>query len=139
MRVLLRAALLLPLLLPSQARADIEPGNWEITATTQMEGMPQPIGPISRTECLTADAASDPGKVLSPGSGSCAFSNRRQSGDTYSFDVNCGGAFPMRGTGSVRYGGQSLDGRLDLGAELQGKRVGMSSRISGRRLGACAR
>ena len=135
MRIVLLAAMLLPL----AARADIEPGSWEITATTQMEGMPQPLGPISRTECLTADAAADPGKVLSPGSGSCEFSNRRQSGDTYSFDVNCGGAFPMRGTGSVRYGRQSLDGRLDLGAEVQGKRVGMNSRVSGRRLGACAR
>jgi hypothetical protein len=127
------------LLAPLGAHADIEPGSWEITATTQMEGMPQPIGPISRTECLTADAAGDPGRVLGTGTGSCEFSNRRQSGDTYSFDVSCGGAFPMRGTGSVRYGRQSLDGRLDLGAEVQGKRIGMNSRVSGRRLGACAR
>jgi hypothetical protein len=134
------ATLLFPLLVvPGAARADIEPGNWEIIATTQMEGMPQPIGPISRSECLTADAARDPSKVLSPGSGTCTFTNRQPAGNSYSFDVSCTGAFPMSGRGRVGFTARTLDGELNLGAEVQGKRVGMSSRVSGRWLGACAK
>jgi len=135
----LRALILVLLLVPSGAMgAEPEPGNWELTVTTQMEGMPQPIGPIARTQCLTAADAQNPSRVLNPASGSCEFSNRRESGGTYSFDVSCTGAFPMTGTGSVNYGAQSMSGELNLASIVAGKKVGMNSRIGGRRLGPCA-
>jgi len=126
------------LLAPLAARADLEPGRWEITATTQMEGMPQPIGPITRMECLDSRAASDPGSVLGTGAGTCEFSNRREDGGTYTFDVVCTGAFPMRGTGSVRYDPRALQGSLSLGADVSGKRISMNSTVIGRRIGDCS-
>ena len=134
-RLLVLALLFLP---PAARGADPEPGNWELTVTTQMDGMAQPVGPIARTQCLTAADAQNPSKVLNPGSGSCEFTNRRESGATYSFDVSCTGAFPMTGTGSVNYGTQSMSGELHLASIVSGKKVGMDSRISGRRLGPCA-
>ena len=135
----MRKLLIAWLLLPFAARADIDPGNWEMTVTTQMEGMPQPVGPIVRTQCLTAEDSRDPSRVLNPGSGSCEFSNRRDSGGAYTFDVSCSGQFPMRGTGTVNYGAQSMSAELDLMADVSGKKVGTNSRISGRRLGPCSR
>jgi len=128
------------LALPAAAwAADPEPGNWELSVTTQMEGMPQPIGPIAKTQCLTAEDARDPRRVLDPGSGSCEFSNRRESAGVYTFDVSCSGQFPMRGTGTVNYGTQSMSAELNLAAEISGKKVGANSRITGRRLGPCTR
>jgi len=135
-----RLLVLALLLAPAGAwPADPEPGNWELTVTTQMEGLPQPIGPIARTQCLSAADAQDPSRVLNPGSGNCEFSNRRESGGTFTFDVSCSGAFPMTGTGAVNYGTQSMSGELNLASIVSGKKVGMHARISGRRLGACAR
>ncbi|HEX9397167.1 MAG TPA: DUF3617 family protein [Burkholderiales bacterium] len=133
-----RSLFLLPLLaLPVAAWADPEPGNWELTVTTQMEGMAQPIGPIAKTQCLTAEDARNPSRVLNPGSGTCEFSNRSESGGTYSFDVSCTGQFPMVGTGKVNYGTQTMSGELDLTAVVSNKKVGVNSRIGGRRLGPC--
>ena len=127
------------MVVPGASRAaDLEPGNWEMSVTSQMEGMPQPIGPITRTQCFREEDARNPSRVLSPGSGSCEFSNRRESGGSYSFDVACTGQFPMRGTGTVTYSAQTMNGTLDLSAEISGKKVGSNTRISGRRLGPCA-
>ena len=135
MRALLATLLLV---LPAAARgADPEPGNWELTVTTQMDGMAQPIGPLARTQCLAAADGQDPSRVLNPGSGSCEFTNRRESGGSFSFDVSCTGAFPMTGTGTVNYGTQSLSGELHLAAIVSGKKVATNARISGRRLGPC--
>jgi hypothetical protein len=90
------------LFLSPAAHADIQPGEWEMTVTSQMEGMPQPIGPLVKKQCLTAEDARDPTRVVNPATGSCEFSNRRDSGSFYPFDVVCGGQYAMRGSGSMR-------------------------------------
>jgi hypothetical protein len=133
-RMLVLALLFAPV---SAVGADPEPGNWELTVITQMDGVAQPIGPIARTQCLTAADGQNPSRVLNPGSGSCEFSNRRESGGSFSFDVSCSGAFPMTGTGTVNYGTQSMSGELNLAAIVSGKKVATNARISGRRLGPC--
>jgi hypothetical protein len=124
---------------PALAQAGVEPGSWELTVTSQMQGMDKPIGPLSKTQCFTADDVRDPGRILGTG-GSCQFSNRRESGGEYSFDVKCGGMLPMSGSGRIRQGAQSFEGDLDLGVDTEaagGSRLGMKSTVSGRRLGPC--
>ena len=118
--------------LPTTARADVEPGNWELSVTTTVDGMPGQIGPIVQTRCLTPEEARDPARVLG-----CDFSNRRDDGNVFSFDLRCGGQVPMRGSGSVRYGAQFMEGELELAGDASGQKFATRSRVSGRRVGPC--
>lgn len=121
------------------ALSQVQPGNWELTVTSQMQGMDKPIGPLSKTQCFTEADTKDPGRVLGTG-GSCQFSNRRESGDTYTFDVKCGGALPMSGSGRLRQSAGAFEGDLDLAVESGpggGGNLGMRTKVSGRRLGPC--
>lgn len=127
------------LVLPLAAAAQVQPGNWELTVTSQMQGMDKPIGPLSKTQCFTDEDTRDPGRVLGTGGG-CQFSNRQQSGDLYTFDVKCGGALPMSGKGRIRRGSGSFEGDLDLTVDSGasgGSNLGMRTKVSGRRLGPC--
>ena len=117
----------------STAWADIDPGNWEITATTELPGVREPTS-FKQTRCLTADDARDPSRLFgsSPGAG-CQFVNRNDTGSVFTFEVACDLPQPVRGSGSVRYGRDSLDGELEIKIDNFATR----SRISGRRLGGC--
>jgi len=68
--------------------ADIQEGNWEMTVTTSVEGMPGSMAPITQTRCLTREDARDPSRLVGAGAG-CEFSNKRDSGSEVSFDVAC--------------------------------------------------
>lgn len=129
--------MVLALGLPFTAAAQVQPGSWELTVISQMQGMDKPIGPLSKTQCFTEADTRDPGRVLGTG-GSCQFSNRRESGDSYTFDVKCGGALPMSGTGRLRQSAGAFDGDLDLAVDSGGgANIGMRTKVSGRRLGPC--
>jgi len=138
----MRVLLLLPLLFLSPAFAvDVEPGNWELSATTQVPGSDKPMAIQPTTRCVTPEDARDPARLLGQSGRQCEFSNRRDTGSTLSFDVACKGQVPMKGSGAVRYGKESFEGNLDLTAEgvvIGGQALVMKSRISGRRLGPCA-
>jgi hypothetical protein len=131
---------LLPILLslPLAAFAQVEPGNWELTVTSELQG--RKIGPLSRSQCFSEADTKDPGRVLGAG-GSCQFSNRQQSGGVYTFDVKCGGPLPMSGKGRIRQERSSFEGELDLAVDAgesgSGSGIDMRTRVSGRRLGPC--
>jgi len=132
-----RLVLILGIAWSGMAASQVQPGNWELTVTSQMQGMDKPIGPLSKTQCFTEADTRDPGRVLGTG-GSCQFSNRRESGDAYTFDVKCGGALPMSGTGRLRQSAGAFDGDLDLAVDSGGgANIGMRTKVSGRRLGPC--
>lgn len=115
------------------ARADIEPGNWEIAATTTVQGIKEPTS-IMQTRCLTAEEARDPSRLFGPSAGArCQFTNRNDTGSVFSFEISCSGQPPFRGSGSVRYARDSLEGELELKTDDFVTR----SRIAGRRLGGC--
>lgn len=129
------------LVFSAAARADVQPGNWEVSATTQVPGSDKPMTMQPATRCVTAEDAKDPTRLLGQSARNCEFSNRRDTGSTLSFDVACKGQVPMKGSGSVRYGKESFEGNLDLTAEgvvIGGQALVMKSRLSGRRLGPCA-
>ena len=118
------------------AHADIEPGQWEMTVTTSVEGMPGGMAPVTQTRCLTREDARDPTRLIGAGAG-CEFSNRRDSGAEITFNVACTGQVPMSGSGAVRYSAQNVDGTLELTANLGNQSLLTRSRLTGRRLGDC--
>jgi len=121
------------LLFASAAWADIGPGNWELTAVTEVQGMTEPMS-FTQTRCLTPEDARDPSRLFgaSPGMG-CEFVNRNDTGAVFTFEVACSSPQAIRGSGSVRYNRDSVDGELELRIENFATR----SRITGRRIGGC--
>jgi uncharacterized protein DUF3617 len=120
------------LLAASPAWADLEPGNWEITARTEVQGVQDPKA-FTQTQCLTREQAADPGGLFGNRGTSCEFLNKNDSGSLITFDVACATQPPLRGSGKVSYSSQSLEGDLEL--RLEGFTT--RSHISGRRLGGC--
>ena len=115
------------------ARADIDPGNWELTATTGMQGVKEPAT-LKQTRCLTPEDARDPSRLFGPSPGAtCQFVNRQDTGSVLTFEIECSAGQPIRGAGSVRYSRDTVEGELELRTEGFSAR----SRISGRRIGAC--
>jgi len=140
----MRCLLLITLLAPVAAIGEpIEPGNWEFTVDMHTQGLgafqPKP-GAASRNRCITPEQAANPAKVLSDAGarGECAFSNERDTGAEFSFDVQCSGRIPMQGSGKMRYGAQALDGDLDRQGDAQGMKFKTRSHITGRRTGPCS-
>ena len=133
------AALSFPLLALAES---IEPGNWEFTVDIEAKGLgalgPKG-GPIISTRCISAEQADNPARVLSDAGarGECEFSNQRDTGSEFSFDVRCTGRVTAHGSGKMRYGAQTLDGSLDLDGEAQGMQFSTRSQISARRVGRC--
>jgi hypothetical protein len=128
----------------SLAHADtIQPGNWEFTVNIAAEGLgafaPKP-GAIVNTRCITQDQANDPAKVLGDAGtkGDCQFTNQKDTGSEFTFDVQCTGRVPVRGSGKMRYTAQTMDGNLDLDGDAQGMKFSTRSQISARRLGPCS-
>jgi len=115
------------------ARADIEPGNWEITSSTTVQGIREPTS-LVQTRCITPEEARDPSRLFggSPGAG-CRFVNRNDTGSVFTFELSCDAQPPLRGSGAVRYAREALEGELELTAESFAAR----SRITARRLGGC--
>ena len=112
--------------------ADLEPGQWEITARTEVQGAPDSKA-LTQQHCLTRETAGDPGTLFGGRDTGCEFVNKSDTGSIIRFEVVCATQPPVRGTGSVQYFPQSLEGDLDL--KLEG--VVVRSHISGRRLGGC--
>ena len=131
-----RLFLLLALFVATAAHARVEAGNWEFSLESPLQGNGN--GPVVKQRCVTPEEAADPAKVLAAARGSqCQFSNLRDSGSEYTFDVACTARIPFHGSGSVRYTPQALDGEIDLVGERQGLRLKTRSFVSGRRLGPC--
>jgi hypothetical protein len=133
---MLRFAAVMMLLIGS-AHARVEPGNWEFSVESPLQG--NSSGPATRQRCISAEEAGDPQKVLAEarGKNDCQLSNLRDSGTEYSFDLECKARIPLKGSGAVRYTPRTLDGEIDLVGEAQGLRLKTRSFVSGRRLGPC--
>ena len=114
--------LMLGIVWSDMAASQVQPGNWELTVVTQMADAGKPTAPLQKTQCFTEADANDPSRILGSG-GTCQFSNRREVGDTLSFDLKCSGPLPLAGTGSLRYGNDAFTGQLDEPGEPRVGRV----------------
>ena len=121
------------LMIPTAALA-VEPGNWELSLVTMMTGQPKPAA-VTQTRCFSDADARDPSRVLSAGA-TCTFTNPRDSGGVFTFEMACTGPLPMKGKGRVEHTAQTMDADLDLTAG-DGGGFGMRTFVKGRRLGPC--
>jgi len=124
---------------------DMQPGQWQITTTVKIEGLPagspMPSEPPPQVveRCLTLDDL-----VPKPGEGQpgCKVTEQKIIGDTVKWEVACdapeGGA-QGRGTGTITYSGDSFEGAFIMKMQLEegGDTATMTSRLEGKRLGDC--
>lgn len=137
-----KALLLLALVWPviTLQAAEPRPGLWNLTVTTTAEGADGVFGPYTSSQCLTEEDVRNPEKLLAEnGANACTYGNKVYQGSSFSFTVQCGGAVPMSGSGKINYTSDTLQGTMDIAADLQGLPVNTKSTVSGQRMGDCSK
>ncbi|HEU0259069.1 MAG TPA: DUF3617 family protein [Burkholderiales bacterium] len=135
----LRATPLLVVLLlamPAFA-AEVDPGEWEFTATSTSRLFPGPQM-TSFKRCIKKDDAANPDRWMAQQTrqGDCKVTPGAKSADTYTWVMEC--AKPsMRGTGSARLSRASIEGETHMTGEVHGQKFELRTKVSGKRLGPC--
>ena len=124
------------LLLPLAATAaQMKPGKWQITTSTERPGLPYPMPPVSFTHCYTKeDVAKTEGiPTKSAEQKNCKVSDIKRVGDTITWKVACSGRHPLAGTGSMTIGSESYTAVTKY--KMPNRQ--MTQRSSGKRVGNC--
>ena len=121
---------------------DISPGSWQIMMETRVPAEPGFAPPAFQlTQCLTAEDARDPSRVLggvsNPGASGCSYTDKSYSGNTFTFAMTCGGGYGIKASGRIAFTANSMDGTIESTANVAGKPVETHNKISARRLGSC--
>ena len=125
-------------LIASPARADIGEGNWEMEIVMQMPGAPAGGQSVKQNQCLRAEDAKDPSKLFgSPGAG-CQFTDRKDTGSSYHFNIVCSGPTQVSGIGEMNYSHDKLDGQIVLNMVQGTQKVQTRTSIKAHRTGPCA-
>ena len=121
---------------PLAAWADVEPGLWQLSVSTSVTGVGA-LASSTSSRCLTAADARDPTSVFGGNSPNCTFSDRRDTGSEFSFNVSCGAPVAVSGSGRVRYSRDTLEAEMQLSGDAGGQKFSTTSSVSGRRVGPC--
>ncbi|HOO70525.1 MAG TPA: DUF3617 family protein [Spirochaetota bacterium] len=110
---------------------NMQEGNWEITTTTDVQGVPYPMPPVTYTQCLTK-------KDLNPQKTEkgqeCKEVSSKVQGNTYSWVIECRSMDTVtRSSGKITYRGTTFSGTVTTTTEG----MVMKQTIRGRRLGPC--
>lgn len=141
---------LLPLLAGSLALAapayaeDLSPGLWEISVESRIPGMDFLRPPPNQTtQCLTAEDARDPSKLIgsisTPGAKDCTYTDKNysKSAGTFKFAMSCAGSYELHTQGDVNFTATTLDGSITATGNLNGQPAEVQNRVSARRVGNC--
>ena len=136
------AIVLLSALATSSFTAVIQPGLWELTMETRVAASPDfAPAPTSINQCLTAQDAQDPSRVLggvaNPGASDCTYTEKNFVGSTFRFKMQCAGSFGIQTRGEITYSATSMQGDIVSTASVLGQATELKSKITARRLGDC--
>jgi hypothetical protein len=115
---------------------EMEPGEWQFDATVSSPMFPQPQT-TTFTRCVKPGESSDPAQVMGkPQASDCAVTSQNATGDGYTWEMACP-ASNMRGRGTVHYRKGAFEGEMEFSGEMQGTKLEMHNKMTGRRLGPC--
>jgi len=126
---------------PARAAVQLEPGNWQDTETGEEDG--KPVAPQVTTDCMTAEEAKDPIKVLTAmkdTAGECKTFDVKQSGNVVSVVMQCGDARQMSIDMQATYtfiSPKHYSGALKSTVILAGKKTTADKKVDSVWLGAC--
>jgi hypothetical protein len=118
-------------------------GRWEMTATMEIPGMPQPLPPTTLMQCITKEQAADPQKLLPQppqrgGSQSdCKVSDYKSSGNKVTFAMKCTTPQEMTTNAEINYGQDTMQAVMKTTMSRDGKPMEMTMKMTGKRLGDC--
>lgn len=117
--------------------AELEPGEWEFTSTSTSRLFPGPQTASFR-RCIRKEEAANPDKWMSQPDpqGDCKLTPMAKTADSYTWAMECPKA-NMRGTGSARMSGATMEGETLMNGEVQGRKFELRTKVTGRRLGPC--
>ncbi|MCP5004068.1 MAG: DUF3617 family protein [Planctomycetes bacterium] len=123
----------------SEAR-DLKPGMWEFKTTSVMPMMPAPKV-TTKTDCITAEEASNNPLDAMLEDGNCRVLSMKESGNTIEFEMECDNMdMKMRGKGYFTSGGTTASGKMEMTMDMPqmgGKSMTMSQEWEGKRTGNC--
>ena len=114
--------------------ADIKKGNWEMTYTTTMTGMPMAISIPVKTDSQCIDS-----NEFIPESGTdgeCSHSSRRASANKIEWDISCA-SNGMKGHGEMNFNDTTMNGQMNMNLDMMGQKVSVEVAITGKYIGAC--
>ena len=119
------------------AAQGLEPGEWEFTSTMTSAMLPKPQTMQFR-HCIKKEDADNPERWMGQKQREtdCKFTPLRKSGDGYSWEMNCPKS-NMKGSGTVRMGQGTMQSEMRMSGDAKGQKFEMSTKMSGKRLGAC--
>ena len=130
------AALLcaIPASLPAQS---LEPGEWEFNSTTSSPSLSKPHS-LTIKQCVKKEDADNPERWMGRQAEKrdCKFTQQKSGADTISWQVSCPKS-SMRGSGTARIDGRSLESDMQMSGNVHGRSFEMRTRMTGRRLGPC--
>jgi hypothetical protein len=138
MRSLPKHLLLILLVTPFPVHAEVLEGLWKLTLIMRVDGVIQPFGPYTQSQCFTQVDIQDPGKLFTEDVDSaCNFTNKRYFANMYTFNLRCNN-IDIGGTGEVEYGRDKFVGHMTVSAKKKGGPLVESiSEITGKRVGPC--
>jgi hypothetical protein len=124
------------------AKGPQKAGNWHLTVTTEMPGMPVAPPPRSFDKCVTPEQADDPKKGLKDQDPDCEPADVKVAGNHVTYKVTChkhGGT--QTGTGDITYAADAYTGTMTM--EMANPRgsgtMKIIQHVSGARTGDCAK
>jgi len=119
------------------AGPNIHEGNWEITSTMEMEGMPAGGAvPMKYAQCLTSKDAVPKNPETVKG---CTITSMKAEGNTVTWVMRCNeqGA-TIDGSGTVTYSSDTMQGTIKMTLnDPEGGKMQTTQRLSGKRIGDC--
>ena len=116
----------------------LEPGEWEFNAVTRSPLFPGGQSMVFK-RCITKEDADNPERWMARQNetGECKLTPGEKTGGAMRWEMFCAKT-NLRGSGIARVTGPGrVESELQMTSELQGYRVQMNTRTSGRRLGPC--
>lgn len=144
MKTTLLPGLLAVAALPALAAGNpMKPGMWQITAQTEMSGMPYKMPPTTSRICITPEMLAKNhgmGEQKSPPGTHCERTNYSVSGNHAEWGMRCTGKTTMSGHGTMTWdSADAYHGETHLTMDMGGHATDMTQIMSGKRIGDCSK
>ncbi len=127
---------IMPTLVMGAAKIDMQPGEWETTAVISSSSLPIQMPPSTTRRCVTKEDLVPPSNNPSK---DCKVTEKKIEKGAFNWKVACpskdGGKMTM--TGTIRYTGTTMTGKMDMQMVMAGNTVKMTYNLKGKRLGDC--
>jgi len=124
------------------AGPDFKQGEWSVSYTMEVQGMPFPMPPITAKKVMCLDKDNYVPDNSQQGQ-DCKVSDQKVNGNTVTWTMNCRAQErTIEGHGKITYKGDKYDGVMDaklISADGQGPAVGYKYAMHGQRQGACSK